>query len=83
MKIRVTQEFDLPDEVYNKKSHFPAATQNIFDDVINYARMQHVIDEMSWTIKTNHPNHEFHANHHKTWQKIIEKSMETVKYEII
>lgn len=72
MKIQITIELDLPDNMQEWSD--PEIGQELFTNYVNYVHSQHLIDTLQWMTQTaesgGHLYPELIAKNHKMWANI-------------
>ena len=98
MKVKLTMEIDVPDELLEGDSDEPSgfnpdwgyswefafAKEEVFRNVVTYSMQNHAVDYMDYQFAPNATSTDKAiALHHKNWKEIIEKACETMKLEEI
>lgn len=71
MKITLTVELDLPDDMAEWPD--PELRQLLFDSYTNYVPLQHLNDSLHWMGKFQSSNADLIADEHKKWYDITKQ----------
>ncbi len=79
MKVTLTIELDLPDDVPSFEGHSRASMgQLLYDSYVNYATCRHLEDAVKWCVKSGNNAEDIAAKHiyehHKQWGDICAKA---------
>lgn len=77
MKIQLTIELDIPDEL--KEYTLPELQQWVFDGYVNYVTVSHYKDALTWLASPESITKAEHVNTHKGWAEWAGKAQWSVK----
>ncbi len=78
MKVTLTIELDLPDDIPVIKGHEDESlSQLVFDEYVNYVARSHAKQAIQWEAKSN----TILAAHHNTWGDICSAAKWSIKLD--